>query len=74
MLRSNVSVGLRFGLILGGAFLVGPMVPAQTAAGRFAIADVNLFDGDTVREHQTVVVDGGKIMAVGTKAAPAGVR
>ncbi len=40
-------------------------------SGRFAIVDVKLFDGETVREHQTVMVDGAKIVSVTAKGAPA---
>ncbi len=42
-------------------------------SGRFAIVDVKLFDGETVREHQTVLVEGGKIISVTAKGSPAGV-
>jgi imidazolonepropionase-like amidohydrolase len=51
-------------------------LPAQSADKPFVIRDVRVFDGETIVEHQTVVISGGKIAAVGgpTTAVPPGVE
>jgi imidazolonepropionase-like amidohydrolase len=75
MVRAMESFKVQLGMVVAGTCLMGALASAQTTqAGRFAIADVKLFDGDTVRDRRTVLVDGGKILSVGTKAPPAGVR
>ena len=66
-----VQIGLS---VLGLVLAAWPQAWGQAMpSGRFAIVDVKLFDGETVREHQTVLVDGGKIVSVTAKGAPAGV-
>lgn len=67
--------------VLGAAVLIGASVrasepvpgPAGNEAGSTAFINVRIFDGEKVIPAATVVVEGGRITAVGTEAAvPAG--
>ena len=53
-----------------------PLLPAQSADTAYVIRDVRVFDGETVAERQTVVINQGRIAAVGgsTVAVPAGAQ
>lgn len=60
-----------FAAALGAAFLVA--APAWAQAPGFAITGVRIFDGEKVTPQATVVVQGGRVTAIGPKAkVPAG--
>ncbi|HEY3885433.1 MAG TPA: amidohydrolase family protein, partial [Vicinamibacterales bacterium] len=67
------------GLLLIGAGVLGPRwaprhaIEGPTDAVQFAISNVRVFDGSSVIEHATVVVDHGTIVSVGESPVPANI-
>ena len=70
----SITMGVLVTLLGGAAAMAAP--PAANAAreGHFAIRDVRIFDGTDVIERGTVLVQAGRIIAVGANVdVPAGV-